>query len=162
MVYYSDGQIVGALPSAGAAPTYGNERGPRLPRLPKPGVYPYGNGTNVPGALNGPTSLVGKYFPGLTGTQQSFYQSKEGNPYAYQHMIGQMAKPGTFGREWLADQYSQVLADYVNASSADPALQLTDYLEKQAPKLAERYTGLRGWERGEGAASFGPGRQVYR
>lgn len=152
-----------------AIPQYQDDPRLRKPK-PLPGeepftfkyVSPWGSWTNLPGTMNGPTSLTGKYFPGLTDIQKSFYQSKEGNPYAYQAVIGQMARPGSYAHDWLGDQYSQTLANFVNASTKDPNLQLTDYLQQQAPTLAEKYTGLRGWERGEGASSFGSGRSVYR
>lgn len=149
-----------------------------LPRRVR--YMPYGN-VNLPGQLAGPTAgtldspynpnqLPGaagprytmKYFPFLTDLEKTTYQTAEGNPLAYQRMIGQMAPQGSYAREWLGDQYSDTLAAWKNASLGNPDLLLTDYLEQEAPKLAQKYAGLRGWERGEGAPTMGAGRAVYR
>lgn len=138
-----------------AGASYGNTNLPGQLAGPK-------NGTLVRSAIPGSTRSVMKYFPFLTDLEKTTYQTAEGNPLAYQRMIGQMAPDGTYAREWLGDQYNDTLAGWKNASLSNPDLLLTDYLEQEAPKLAQKYAGLRGWERGEGAPTMGAGRAVYR
>lgn len=104
-------------------------------------------------------SLARRYFGDLTGDQRNFYQSAEGMPYAWQKVAGQEAAPDSYYGRWLNTQEANVRGNFINASTADPNVQATDYYAQQMPGLAHRYLELPGWQQGKGQSVWYAGKQ---
>jgi SRSO17 transposase len=101
-----------------------------------------------------------RYFGALTPTDDLFYQSSAGMPFAYQQFANTEARPDSHYNRWLQNQEGWVTSNFVNASRANPDLKWTDYTVSQAPNLAQRYLALPTWQQGMNPAAWYAGRRL--
>ena len=136
---------------------------PGMPAHP-PGFGQWG------GVWSGPVSPIygrnaggfdaGRYFGTPSETDQLFWQSSAGMPFAWQKFVGVEARPDTHYNQWLQRQEGLATSGFVDASRANPDLKWTDYIASQAQNLANRYTQLPTWQQGMNPASWYAGRRL--
>ena len=119
----------------------------------------WGNTPNIYGRNAGGFD-VQRYFGTPDTNAELFWQSREGMPFAYSRAVNTEAAPSSYYNRWLQSQQGNVNNDYVNASLQNPNLMYHQFVAGQMPALAQRYTQLPGWQKGEEAAPWFAGRRL--
>lgn len=101
-----------------------------------------------------------RYFGMPNERDRLFWQTPTGMPFAYSRAVDAAARPDSAYNRWLRQQEGWVTSQYVDLSRTDPDLEYWQAVAGLMPRLAERYTTLPGWQRGQNPGVVSAGRRL--